>query len=155
RFEAEFATALEEPAVPGAVTPCLHFAASLRRARVKYAAQKGHEKLLTDYLGQVPPAEFSESQLGEACAALWALGEFKQLRRYAVLAKKRFKATPHFLLYEADTYLPPAVKRADVYKVQQLLHKAGQLAEKLPQGQRAAVQEEIRRREEESGLAGW
>jgi tetratricopeptide (TPR) repeat protein len=155
RFEVEFAAALEEPAVPGAVIPCLHFAASLRRACVKYAAQKGHEKLLTDYLGQIPPTEFTEDDLLGACAALEAIADMKQVRHYALLGRKRFKATPHFLLFEADTYLRPRVKRRDVFKVQQLLHKAGQLAAKLPPEQCEAVQAEIRRREEEAGLTNW
>src|SRR5262249_29607325 len=105
RFEAEFSAMLTERTTPAPVLACLLFAASLRLARVKYTGQKSHEKLLTDYLDQVPPAALSECQLSEACAALWALGDFQGVRRYAGQGKKRFKVTPQFLIYEADTYL--------------------------------------------------
>lgn len=155
RFEEEFTAALAEPAGAAPALACLGFAAAHRAAGVKYTGQKGHEKMVVGYLDRVSPAEFTEAQLQEVCGALPALGDMKLVRRYAGLGKKRFKANPRFLLSEADTYLPPRVKRPNVYKVQQLLYKAGQLAEKLPPGEREQVQKEIQRREEESGLTGF
>lgn len=135
RFDKDFTQALQTTATAEMAISALKVAVFHRVAKVAaYRGQKTHEKKLLDYLGRVPFDNFTENQLQQVCAALMNLGEYIIARKYTERGIQRFQCNPHFPFLKAQTYILASPKRrSSSWEISQLLVKAEQRAQALPQ----------------------
>jgi tetratricopeptide (TPR) repeat protein len=149
RFDREFNAALAEPATPAGAAAILSTAAAHRRAGVTYFGQKTHEKKALTYVQKALDVDWTEPQLVAVCRYLLELKALKPLREFAALGQRRFPQAPLFPLLEADSYMAVGPERCQIYRVQPLLAKARELAEKMPRDpQQQELLESIREREQ-------
>jgi tetratricopeptide (TPR) repeat protein len=136
RFDNEFKTGLAEPPTPEAAAALADTMASHREVGVTYHGQKTHEKKVLAYLGKAIRVSFTEEQHEKVSTALLNMNAAKLLRGFAAVGQRRFSQNAWFYYVEAESYLAEGPRSAPLWRVEELLNKASELAAQHPHDER-------------------
>jgi hypothetical protein len=148
RFSREFNEQLRHADNPAAATALAAQAAMARRGGATYTGQKTYEKKVITYLNKSTATAFSEAELQLVCDSLAELKAPKLLRKFFALGQRRFPTNPRFYLAEVDFQLAQPVYSIWAPRLSVLLDKVRELAQALPRGEREAMLELVRDRQE-------
>jgi tetratricopeptide (TPR) repeat protein len=155
RFNDEFNRALAEQPTAAAAAAIVDTASAHRMANVTYHGQKTHEKKVLAYLDRARDVDSTEGQLLQVCRGLLTLDADRLLQEFAALGQERFPNNPHFFVLEAESYIAQGPYRCPRWRVQPLLERAQQLAQKMPPGdEQKALLDLIKHRQQLVGAQG-
>jgi tetratricopeptide (TPR) repeat protein len=153
RFDKEFKAGLAEPPTAAAATALVDTMAAHRLAGVTYHGQKTHEKKVLTYLGKAIRVPFTEEQLEVVCKALLGIKSPRLLRQFTAVGQRRFPQNAWFYYVEAESYLAEGPRSGPLWRVEELLNKASELAAQHPHDeQQKALLKSIQERQQMAAM---